>query len=725
MDGTQRYLLIATAAFFLFVGVCHGVRAPGGKKRVNDQASSASFWQTDVDTPVSTADIFSSEHGVVQTHPTTNGFRFRPSFNSKKAFSGPGMKHLDYRNSATAELRRNPSLSSPEECARACREGEPPRICYYHFTLELYTVLGAACQVCTPNATNTVWSSCQCVLADGVERGILTANRMIPGPSIQVCEGDKVVVDVENHIEGMEVTIHWHGVWQRGSQYYDGVPFVTQCPIQQGNTFRYQWLAGNAGTHFWHAHTGLQKMDGLYGSVVIRQPPSKDPNSNLYDYDLTTHVMLLSDWMHEDATERFPGRLAVNTGQDPESLLINGKGQFRDPNTGFMTNTPLEVFTMTPGRRYRFRMINSFASVCPAQLTIQGHNLILIATDGEPVHPVQINTIISFSGERYDFVINADQAPGAYWIQLRGLGECGIRRVQQLGILRYAKGPYQPSSQPPTYDYGIPQGVVLNPLDARCNEIRDDAICVSQLKNALDIDKGVLRLKPDIKIFLPFRFHLYTPEDLFAPHTYNRHLVAPNGDHVLSLIDEISYMAPPAPLISQYDDIDPSQFCNGDNRPEGCQQNCMCTHKVDIPLNAIVEVVLVDEVQQPNLSHPFHLHGYAFNVIGIGRSPDQNVKKINLKHALDLDRQGLLHRQFNLPPAKDTIAVPNNGYVVLRFRANNPGFWLFHCHFLFHIVIGMNLVLQVGTHSDLPPVPHNFPTCGDHLPPIDPAVHAI
>lgn len=45
----------------------------------------------------------------------------------------------------------------------------------------------------------------------------------------------------------------------------------------------------------------------------------------------------------------------------------------------------------------------------------------------------------------------------------------------------------------------------------------------------------------------------------------------------------------------------------------------MCTHKVDIPLNAIVEVVLVDEVQQPNLSHPFHLHGYGFNVIGMLR----------------------------------------------------------------------------------------------------------
>lgn len=134
---------------------------------------------------------------------------------------------------------------------------------------------------------------------------------------------------------------------------------------------RYQWT-GNAGTHFWHAHTGLQKLDGLHGSVVVRQPPSRDPNSHLYDFDLTTHVMLLADWMHEDAAERYPGRLAVNTGQDPESMLINGKGQFRDPNTGFMTNTPLEIFTMTPGRRYRFRMINAFSTVCPAQITIEG-----------------------------------------------------------------------------------------------------------------------------------------------------------------------------------------------------------------------------------------------------------------------------------------------------------------------------------------------------------------
>lgn len=69
-----------------------------------------------------------------------------------------------------------------------------------------------------------------------------------------------------------------------------------------------------------------------------------------------------------------------------------------------------------------------------------------------------------FAGERYDFVISADQPVGAYWIQLRGLGECGIKRAQQLAILRYARGPYQPASTAPTYDVGIPQGVVSTTL---------------------------------------------------------------------------------------------------------------------------------------------------------------------------------------------------------------------------------------------------------------------
>ncbi|KAJ8685501.1 hypothetical protein QAD02_021294 [Eretmocerus hayati] len=79
--------------------------------------------------------------------------------------------------------------------------------------------------------------------------------------------------------------------------------------------------------------------------------------------------------------------------------------------------------------------------------------------------------------------------------------------------------------------------------------------------------------------------------------------VAPTGDHVISLVDEISFTFPPSPPLSQIDDIPPEQFCNGDNRPADCGANCMCTHKVDIPYNAIVEVVLVDEVISIRIFH--------------------------------------------------------------------------------------------------------------------------
>lgn len=94
--------------------------------------TSASWWRQEIGGRAFTPDpsnFFSSSHGLVQTHPLAPGFL--------------GSQVFDFGAKATAELRRNPSLSSPDECARACREGEAPKICYYHFTLELYNVLGA------------------------------------------------------------------------------------------------------------------------------------------------------------------------------------------------------------------------------------------------------------------------------------------------------------------------------------------------------------------------------------------------------------------------------------------------------------------------------------------------------------------------------------------------------------------------------------------------------
>jgi hypothetical protein len=73
---------------------------------------------------------------------------------------------------------------------------------------------------------------------------------------LQVCLRDRVIVDITNNMAGRTTSIHWHGVFQKGSQYMDGVPMVTQCTIHEGDTFRYDFIANNEGTHFWHSHDG-------------------------------------------------------------------------------------------------------------------------------------------------------------------------------------------------------------------------------------------------------------------------------------------------------------------------------------------------------------------------------------------------------------------------------------------------------------------------------------
>ncbi|EZA48024.1 hypothetical protein DMN91_010549 [Ooceraea biroi] len=63
------------------------------------------------------------------------------------------------------------------------------------------------------------------------------------------------------------------------------------------------------------------------------------------------------------------------------------------------------------------------------------------------------------------------------------------------------------------------------------------------------------------------------------------------------------------------------------------------------------------------------------------------------------------------------MIVPNTGFIIIRFIADNPGWWFFHCHFLWHTATGMNVVLHVGKPTDLPSIPLDFPECYNWTPP--------
>ncbi|CAG8780665.1 15136_t:CDS:2, partial [Acaulospora colombiana] len=113
------------------------------------------------------------------------------------------------------------------------------------------------------------------------------------------------IVNVTNNLVDPS-TIHWHGLFQSDTNWYDGVAGVNQCPIPDGYSFVYNFTAGNQiGTYWWHSHFLSQYVDGLYGPLIIHDP--EDPFLKEYDYE---YILTLTDWYHTPSSELVVQRMA-------------------------------------------------------------------------------------------------------------------------------------------------------------------------------------------------------------------------------------------------------------------------------------------------------------------------------------------------------------------------------------------------------------------------------
>ncbi|XP_046546794.1 laccase-2-like [Haliotis rubra] len=534
-------------------------------------------------------------------------------------------------------------------CIRECEEGAAPMTCVYNFTVEYYFVLTKACYDCPYNVTDCYRP--HCVAADGVGRGIITTNRMLPGPAVQVCQDDMIIVNVHNKMEGAEgVTIHWHGVFQKGYQHHDGVSMVTQCPITAHSTFQYRFKAGNRGTHFWHGHAGVHRSDGLFGALIIREPPSRDPSSHLYDHDLPEHSMLVHDWLVELTINRFAGHHHAGYDNKPASMLINGRGAFREfqsSDSNETIYTPYSVFHVKKDQKYRFRVISNGILNCPIQVSVDNHDIIMIATDGVPHEPVVVSSFNIFAGE----------------------------------------------SQ------------LLNPWNKKGTP---DMTPVAWLNTTL-ADPPHFKQVPDKKFYIAMDFnkidnYVFHHEEFYplAAVNLNKRLYLPQLNH-------ISNVQPPSPPLSQFADIPKDMFCGPHNTRNCSHEYCECIHLIKVDLDDTVEMLLIDEGVTFNANHPIHLHGHHFRVVAMDRVNEST----SLEEIKQMDADGLIERNLDTPIAKDTVTVPDGGYTVIRFQADNPGFWLLHCHIDFHVAIGMALIVQVGELNQMPRPPKHFPRCGN------------
>lgn len=109
---------------------------------------------------------------------------------------------------------------------------------------------------------------------DGVEQSMIVVNGQFPGPLIEANWGDWISVTVNNEISGPGegLSMHWHGLDQRGSPWMDGVPGISSCPIPPGGSYTYLFRADHYGTSWYHSHYSAQYTSGIVGPVVIHGP---------------------------------------------------------------------------------------------------------------------------------------------------------------------------------------------------------------------------------------------------------------------------------------------------------------------------------------------------------------------------------------------------------------------------------------------------------------------
>jgi iron transport multicopper oxidase len=456
------------------------------------------------------------------------------------------------------------------------------------------------------------------IAPDGFTRPVVLAGGTFPGRTIRGDKGDTFVINVidELYDKSMDVvtSIHWHGIDQPTFNAFDGAAFVNQCPIIPGDVFQYKFrVPYQAGTFWYHSHFANQYCDGLRGALVVHDP--QDPHARLYDVDDDSTVITLADWYHY-VSHKAPSIPSF------DSVLINGAGRYAGGPAA-----PLAVVNVQQGTRYRFRLVN-IACEPNFKFSIDNHSLTIIEVEGTNVKPLVVDQIQIFVGQRYSFVLHANQPVNNYWIRaLPNKGNATTNNGINSAILRYAGAHIgDPTSQDTSGKHPL-------------------------------VETNLHPLVPSPVPGLPF----------------------PGGaDHNIALnvtigatgflVNNVSYSDPSVPILLQIlsgtkkvQDLVPSGSIYGLKRGEVVQ--------LTIPAGVV------------GGPHPVHLHGHSFYVVRSAGNSSYNWVD---------------------PIIRDVVSIGNKGdNVTIRFVADNPGPWFFHCHIDWHLAAGFAVVFA----EDIPDIP--------------------
>lgn len=230
----------------------------------------------------------------------------------------------------------------------------------------------------------------------------------VPGPAIEVTEGDTVCVKFVNNL-AEDTTVHFHGI---NAPYLandtDGVSHIGAGPdMAVGDSLAVHWTAPPAGTYMYHAHHNAVKQMGLglYGAIIVRPKGNRDKK---VAYD---EVWMLSEWRVNKAPDNtIINNVPTGHGVDeiPNYFTINGKA-FNPHNLADSGN---KLVVLKQGQKARIRMIGIGAFSHPMHM--HGRNFRVVARDSNPIPTglqSLINTITVHPGEIVDIEFEAGMEP--------------------------------------------------------------------------------------------------------------------------------------------------------------------------------------------------------------------------------------------------------------------------------------------------------------------------
>jgi CopA family copper-resistance protein len=497
----------------------------------------------------------------------------------------------------------------------------------------------------------------------------IAVNGQIPMPTLTFTEGDTAEIYVHNNLKE-ETSLHWHGLFLPNRM--DGVPFLTQMPIEPGGTYLYKFPIVQHGTHWYHSHSKLQEQIGMYGAFVMNKRE---------EWDIPTIPIMLSEWtdmkpeeVHrslragtdwfaiqkgstQSYSEAIKGRhfkIKVTnewkrmTAMDVsdvyyDNILINGKNQ--NEQTQFKA-----------GDKVRLRIANAGASDY-FWLTWAGGKITVVASDGNDVEPVEVDRLIIAVSETYDVIVILPADSTAYEFLVTPEDRT------KSASLWLGNGIKQLASPLPRLKYFAGMKMMNDMMDMKGNMIEMQGM---KMQNQI-MDMNTV-MYPEIT-------GPENPNDTVGMGSMNMD----HSNHDMSNMDmgssgdivTLNYemlrstkksTLPAGPLKELRFELTGNM-----NRYVWSLDNKVVSEsdKILIKKGEIVRMILFNNSM---MRHPMHLHGHDFRVL------NSQGEYAPMKNIIDI-----------MPMERDTI----------EFYANEPGGdWFFHCHILYHMMSGMGRVFS-------------------------------